>query len=307
MYLMMLNERINKSAWLLEDKQWVKERNQKWKKLASFLRKGPMRASDVKYYQTYYLTGVLPKPEDDFSHPQELNAVTFMMLHADQSEANLRSVYKHFIDVYSTGDCDDESIGFFNGLFSTHRDITSLTNGFKDIVNGQEELYIKILYGESETEFKLRHISKDSQLFIWLCSSMMLILDESVYENHLDQYLIDFFFLAVEKTDFKRRGRFQDDFPRFLQVIAYYELLDPFKNVNELRYQKAWKVVNHLRARFNDPELYPPLKERWEFANTKEGRLTTYKFNHEYPILEKLHEGMEKLPIVKKKIKRNLP
>ncbi|GGI90312.1 hypothetical protein GCM10007978_29900 [Shewanella hanedai] len=307
MLLIKLNDKINKDAWLLDDKQWVAERKKRWRRLSAFLRKGVIRPKDVKYYQTFFLTGLLHKPDDEFEYPHELCALILMILHPDQSEENLRGIYKYNVTLFNKGECDDDSVDFFyRSIFGSARDLTNLEGGYRDIFHGQEELYVKILYGDNEDEYKLRRKSRGDQNFSSLCSSMMeFILEESAYENEFRQYLIDFSFLAVEKTDFKERGRMQDDMPRFLQTIAHYELLDPFKNVNELRYDRAWKVVNHLRDRFNEPNLYPPLKELWEFAKTKEGRLTEYKFSHEYPILEKLHEGMEKLSPVKKR--RKLP
>jgi hypothetical protein len=281
MHTITLDAKIDKTAWKTDDKIWAKQRLQQWKNLSSALRKeGALLPKDVKYYKHYFLTGHIIKDGIEFDFAPTLNAVIFMMFHPDQSAENLLTIYTQYTTVYLEDRCD-ESVRYFM------REIAGHDYGENGILNGNEALYCQILFGDSKAEFAKLHMAKDSSVLGGYCQHLapFLLADES-YINNYKQYLTDFYFYTANITDYecvvnKRNLNF------FLRIIAYYELLDPFKGTDELHYKRAWILVNKVREKLTEPDLPEALLELWENAQTAEGKLQLFeKIEDKYPSLQ---------------------
>tara|TARA_R110002167_G_scaffold197534_1_gene400532 strand:+ start:244 stop:1101 length:858 start_codon:yes stop_codon:yes gene_type:complete len=281
MHTITLDAKIDKTAWQTDDKIWAKQRLQQWKKLSSALRKeGALLPKDVKYYKHYFLTGHIIKDGIEFDFAPTLNAVIFMMFHPDQSAENLLTIYTQYTTVYRKDRCDN-SARYFT------REIAGHYFGENGILNGNEALYCQILFGDSKAEFAKLHMIKDYTAFRGYCQELIpFLLDSQSYIHHYKQYLTDFYFCTSGKTDYTVTAKVREvNF--FLRIIAYYELLDPFKGTDELHYKRAWILVNKVREKLTEPDLPEALLELWESAQTVEGKQQLFeKIEDKYPSLQ---------------------
>jgi len=281
MHTVMLDAKIEKTAWKTEDKNWAKQRLQHWKKLSSALRKeGALLPKDVKYYKHYFLTGYIIKDGIEFDFAPTLNAVIFMMFHPDQSAENLLTIYRQYCTVYRKDRCNN-SAGYFM------REIAGHDFGENGILNGNEELYCQILFGDSKAEFSKLHMAKNDHAFGGYCQKLIsFLLDNKSYIHHYQQYLTDFSFYAANQTDYTVAWKVRE-INFFLRVIAYYELLDSFKDINELHYKRAWILVDKVREKLTEPDLPKALLALWENAQTAEGKQRLVgNIEEDYPSLQ---------------------
>lgn len=299
MYLIKLNDKINKTAWHAADVLWLKQRKQQWKKLSTLIKQAKsLRPKDLKYYKNYFLTGELHEELDEFNYPPTVNATILMIFHPDQSEANLLSVYNEYLLVY--GEVSRNSaVKFFN------REIAQEDYGAGGILGGNEALYCKILFGTTNEDFAKINVAKNPSTFPGYCRCLIsFLVDKHSYINNYDQYLTDFSFYTAQNTQFEF-GANPTYIGQFLQVIGYYELLDPFiggeelrhriahgvvnKEDNELHYQRAWVLVNKVREKLTESNLPQPLIDIWKNIQTEQGKKQVFEhFQGKYPILKQV-------------------
>jgi hypothetical protein len=281
MHTEVLDSKIDKTAWKTDDKIWAKQRLQKWKKLSSALRKeGALLPKDVKYYKHYFLTGHIIKEGVEYNFAPTVNAVIFMMFHPDQSAENLLTIYTQYITVYLEDRCDNSASYFM-------REIAGHDFGENGILNGNEALYCQILFGDSKAEFAKLHMAKNDHAFGGYCQKLIpFLLDNESYIHHYKQYLTDFSFYTSAYTDYTVAWKVREvNF--FLRIIAFYELVDPFKDVHELHYKRAWLLVNKVREKLTEPDLPKPLLELWANAQTMEGKQQLVdNIEEDYPSLQ---------------------
>jgi hypothetical protein len=317
MYLEQFVNLLDKTPWQLDNPAWVKQRKKDWAELSKTLR--AMQAflpKDVRYYKSYYLTGELMEVKDEFKdEPVHANCTIFLLLHPLQTEENITTLYKRFCQLR-----DNEQLASYHRRAKAYQSrgaayqmeeinydyrqydlefifdwvLTRQNVYFKGnvpgILHGLEEVYCHLLYGTNEQEWQAILRGQD-QMFGYYCSaSLKFLLNPDIYINHDCQYIIDFAFYLAPKLDYTF-GRTPIEMNQFLQVVQHYELLDPFKGVDEMRYQAAWKLVNATREKLATLELPEPLQVMWDFAQTPEGKQATYcSYAKEYPILSVLRE-----------------
>ncbi|WP_111978176.1 hypothetical protein [Algibacillus agarilyticus] len=275
---------IDTSAWRLDDKEWVKNRKAKWRELSKVIKQDKkMSAKDVNSYKNYYLTGQLDGAESDRNY-KEFNPIICMMFHADQTEKGLTKVFE---------DCaffrSELSFSRYIEFFKRMSPTMSLGLNEQGYLDGNEAIYCKLLYGETEEQFSKLRESRNDLIFPAFCSaSNSILLDQKYYIHSYYKYLLDFSFYCSNIVDYSW-GRVSEEVDQFLQLIAYYEQLDPFKEVDEERYQAAWSLVNQVREKLQRENLPDELKTRWQYAQTPEGKAQEYEYYQErYPLLKQL-------------------
>ena len=95
------------------------------------------------------------------------------------------------------------------------------------------------------------------------------IVDEQKYSFERFQYIINFCFHTIDAARLEK-PRTKIELPKQLAIFANYDQLDPFKDTNPERYESAWKVVNKLRAKFDNEDLPEELKTLWAQAQNQE-------------------------------------
>ena len=280
MHLVELNKKIDKSAWHSDDANWLKQRKQQWKKLSAMLKKEKtLLPKDIRYFKNYFLTGELHQEEDEFKYPHTSNDVIIMMFHPDQSEANLLAIYNAY---------HNNKPNIYSGKFFI-RSIGGADFGAEGVLGGNEALYCKILFGTTNEDFAKLVAARNPSAFPIYCQGLIpFLLSDKSYIHTYQQYITDFSFYAARRTNYEF-PRFIRLFNQFLQIICYYELLDPFKGIDELRYQRAWALVNKVRDKLKEPDLPQPLLDIWQHIQTSEGKAQVFTyFQEDYPILKQL-------------------
>jgi hypothetical protein len=282
MYLIELNNKINKEAWHSEDVMWLRERKKSWKNISSQLRKHKaLRPKDLKYYQNYFLTGELHEEADEFNYPPTVNATILMMFHPDQTETNLLSIYNEYLVLFREVR-SDSALEFFL------REISHYDFGDEGILGGNEALYCKILCGTTSVDFSNLFETKNSSAFPGYCQKLIpFLLDDASYMNEVRQFLTDFYFYTAERARFDF-GANPLYIGQFLQIICYYESIDPFKDNNEERHLRAWALINKVREKLTEPDLPKPLLDLWQYMQTEEGKHQVFEhFQEKYCELKK--------------------
>ncbi len=158
------------------------------------------------------------------------------------------------------------------------------------MLHGLEEVYCNLLYGTAEREWQEFARRHKSAFGAFCGANINLLLNPDVYVSYHYQYLVDFSFYMAPLEDYTF-GRTPVEVNQFLQIIHNYEELNPFKGVDEERYQRAWKLVNTTRDKLNTAELPEPLQQMWDFAQTPEGKVAQHSsYPKKFPILKKLKE-----------------
>ena len=263
-----LNKQLDKSAWHTQDPQWLKARKKHWQTLVKFFKTHKiLRPDSIKYYQTYFLTGELQDTDEIGYFPREVNAFLIMMFHPEQSKSNLKAVFDSFcstLNPQKIKPCCDKSIDFFE------KNIMTFVEDQEGVLGGNESIYCDILYGETKEEQIKRHSYRNKHNFPALCSSLsQFVLDDSHYNYDYFQYIIDFCFITIDANRLES-PRTKRELPEKLSIFANYEQLDPFKGSNPERYESAWKVVNKMRAKFDNEDLPEELKTLWAQAQNQE-------------------------------------
>jgi hypothetical protein len=292
MFIEQLVNLLDKSPWQLDNPGWVKQRKKDWTILSKTLRAMDIfNPKDVRYYKSYFLTGELMAIKDELKDtPQHANYVILLMLHPIQTEENLKVLYKQFQE-FRTLKYDDES-RCADVKFFSYWVVPAQNKFFKGdepgIFNGLEKVYCHLLYGESNKEFEAISWGNDHAFEGYCHKLVFFLLDGDSYLNTIQQYLTDFSFYLCAKTDFDF-GAVPVYVGQFLQVVYYYELLDPFKDIDKVRYDKAWTVVNAARQKLEGTELPDKLKNIWELTKSEKGKETKYRyFLKRLPVLEKI-------------------
>ncbi len=283
MYLLELNNKINKAAWHSKDVVWLKERKKQWKKVSAQLRKNKaLRPKDLKYYQNYFLTGELHTEADELNYPPTVNATILMMFHPDQTEPNLLSIYNEYCILFKEVRSDSALEFFFY-------EISFCDYGAEGILGGNEALYCRILCGTTSVDFSNLFASKNPVAFPGYCHTLIpFLLDDESYKYEAKQHLTDFYFYTAENAKFDV-GNKAIYVGQFLQIICYYELLDPFKGVSEERHLRAWALVNKVREKLTEPNLPQPLMDIWQNIQTEQGKKQVFEhFQGKYPILKQV-------------------
>lgn len=314
MYLDKFVNLLDKTQWQLDNPAWVKQRKKDWAELSKTLRAmGSFLPKDVRYYKSYYLTGELMEIKDEFKDPPvHANCTIFLLLHPLQTEANIAGLYKRFCQLRH-----DEQQAYFLSKAEAYQQrgeayqmeeinydyrmydlefffhwILSKQDGYFNgselgILHGLEEVYCRLLYGSNAQDWQR---VGDRKFGAFCGGNVEYLLDPNCYINYHYQYLADVAFYKAPEQDYTF-GRYPVVINQFLQVIQHYELLDPFKGVDEVRYQAAWKLVNATREKLATFELPEPLQKMWNFAQTPEGKKATYSsYPKKYPILSALTE-----------------
>lgn len=263
-----LNKQLDKSAWHTQDPQWLKARKKHWQTLVKFFKAHKiLRPDSIKYYQTYFLTGELQNTQEIGYFPREVNAFLIMMFYPDQTKESLKAVFNKYCETYhpqKVMPCCDDSIDFFE------KNIMLFVEDQEGVLGGNESIYCDILYGETKEEQLKRRSYRNQYNFPALCSSLSkFVLDGCHYNYDYFQYIIDFCFLTIAPDELEF-GRTKIELPKQLAIFANYEQLDPFKDSNSERYESAWKVVNNLRAKFDNEDLPEELKTLWAEAQNQE-------------------------------------
>jgi len=283
MYLIELNNKINKAAWHSTDVVWLKERKKQWKKISAQLRKvKALRPKDLKYYQNYFLKGELHTEADKLNYPPTVNATILMMFHPDQTETNLLSIYNEYLILFKEVRSDSALEFFFH-------EISFCDYGTEGILGGNESLYCRILCGTNSSDFSHQFASKNPAAFPGYCQKLIpFLLDDESYIYEAKQYLTDFYFYTAENARFDF-GANPLYIGQFLQIICYYELLDPFKGVDEEHHQRAWALVNKVREKLTEPNTLQLILDLWQQTQTVEGKSQVFEhFQEKYPILKKI-------------------
>jgi hypothetical protein len=283
MYLIELNNKINKAAWHSEDVTWLRARKKSWKNISAQLRKHKaLRPKDLKYYQNYYLTGELYEEADELNYPPTVNATILMMFHPDQTETNLLSIYNEYCILFREVRSDSALEFFFHEL-------SFCDYGAEGILGGNESLYCRLLCGTTSVDFSNLFASKNPAAFPGYCQKLIpFLLDDESYKYEARQYLTDFYFYTAENARFDF-GANPLYIGQFLQIICYYELLDPFKGVSEERHLRAWTLVNKVRDKLTESDLPKPLLELWQHIQTEDGKHQVFEyFQEKYSELRKI-------------------
>ncbi|MDO6612400.1 hypothetical protein Q4601_07555 [Shewanella sp. 1_MG-2023] len=291
---------INKTPWQLDNPIWIKQRKKDWAELSKTLRDmESFLPKDVRYYKSYYLTGELPEIKDELKDlPEHANCTILLLLHPLQTEENITELYLTFCqlreDANNNKQANYSNYRYRDKDFFFHRVLAKQNFYFKGnsqgVVHGLEEVYCRLLYGTTEQQWQELTRGNKCSFGAFCSSGTLLLLNPDTYINDHYQYLGDFSFYMAPLQDYTF-GRTPVEVNQFLQLIQYYELLDPFKGIDEERYQRAWKLVNLTREKLNTTELPELLQQMWDFAQTPEGKEATYSsFPKKYPILTVLTE-----------------
>lgn len=298
MYLEQFVNILNKDEWQLGNPDWVKQRHKDWKNLSKTLREmGSFAPKDVRYYKSYYLTGELPEIKDELKDlPEQADCTILLFLHPLQTEANIAGLYQRFSQLRDEANQKKEAnnsdyrrfdLDFFFHWILSKQDDFLIANGH-GVLHDLEEAYCRLLYGVSKQEWA-EVLRGRSKLFGAFCSAnIQFLLKPDLYINYHYQYLAKPAFYMAPKLDYTF-GRTSVEVNQFLQIIHNYEELDPFKGVDEERYQRAWKLVKATRDKLNTAELPEPLQQMWDFARTPEGKVAEHSsYPKKFPILKTL-------------------
>ncbi|AWB66257.1 hypothetical protein C2869_07350 [Saccharobesus litoralis] len=280
-----LNEIINKSAWLVEDKEWIKNRKTKWRDLSRALKQDKkMSSKELAFYKSYYITGFLDAQVYESRCP-DLYTLYLMMFHADQNESSLTNLYLQLVGYL----CDERSL---IGEFCRIQPSVSLGHSEKGYFDGKESVYCKLLYGETASDFSSTMEANSSLFFVGFCQeSIELLLSENSYIHSIYFYLVDFSFYTAINTEFERAPN-HVYISQFLQLIVAYEQLDPFKDSDLERHTSAWRLVKAVREKLQQSNLPDKLREMWEFTQTEKGKTQRFEyFQDRYPILKQLADS----------------
>ena len=114
------------------------------------------------------------------------------------------------------------------------------------------------------------------------------MLEDESYKYEAKQHLADFYFYTAHTAKFDV-GNKAIYVGQFLQIICYYELLDPFKGVSEERHLRAWALVNKVRDKLTESDLPKPLLELWQHIQTEDGKHQVFEyFQEKYSELRKI-------------------
>ena len=281
-----LTEAANPNCWKLDDPQWVKERKAKWKRLAGVLKSTRLgwSATDTQFYGEYFLTGkylLLRQPEPGYY--QEVSkdwSLFYLMFHPLQTEESLLVLAEILARVNSYNK---------EHFYQTRlRDLHETYQLYPEVLEAGMDTYVRVLWGRDEAEYRLR--DWDDVTFHGVLSA---VFNQAINPNFFDevenQHRIDYCFAHVDKFDWSKFG-FQDYELTQLATIAHYERIDPFRDVNPERHARAWQLVNHLRAKLNDPGCVDAeLAARWADAKSDAARFWNHsRLERDYPVLGRL-------------------
>ena len=289
-----LTEVANPNCWKLDDPDWVKERKAKWKRIVKVIQSMEIiwSATDTKLYGEYYLTGSFrywdggaPGYEKCVHNKSPL---LFLMFHPQQDEESLLALNQ----LYSRVTSKNKTALWYDRIDDHIHTAYQLC---PEVLEAGMATYVRVLWGRDEAEYRQRDWEQ-----VVFSGMLNAVFEQAVNPNIFDevqyQYLIDYCFAHVDKFDWNKYG-FNDYKRTQLATIAHYERIDPFRDVNPERHARAWQLVNHLRAKLNDPGCVDAeLAARWAEAKNDAARFwDNGRLERDYPVLARLRYAHEEL------------
>jgi len=248
---------INKEAWKLDDKEWVKARRAEWKEYEYNLRKILiLEKEDFPYYKDYFLTGSEAGLAGFAPYEVALNSVIEMWLHAE----NNIETFSNILDKYST-DIKNAQNFFLKNTPRPENDYKGVSH-----FNGKDINIYKTLF-----PLELRRADYpelDEEGYKEFCFNKHLNLS-GLFASFLSRAEVMPYDYCLLLVPFWREafinGFSQEDKP-FPKVVAYfYSIYDDRENLDDI----SKNLVEQLVEVFNDPAI--PEEAKIIIASVRKG------------------------------------
>ncbi|MDP5188372.1 hypothetical protein [Rheinheimera baltica] len=268
---------VDKSAWKLDDKAWVKARKAQWADLSKKLkasdenRHSLLTPKTISFWKHYFLNCELPSTEGLLTFKNlDINPFFILWFHPDQSEANLRQLMSQLTEAFTNrgGDVREDTANYCLSLFSRCFDGFCQRNallGDDGVFGGKERLYLRLIIGNN-TEGLIPTkwlVTLDAYFFDWF---RMFLLNPSAAPDYPHIELIDYYLATAEHFEMTQidwkfwRQRLA------LQLVYYFdEIKDQLQQEPEWQ-RNAQEAVNKIRSAFEHRQLVEILHCEWKFV-----------------------------------------
>ena len=270
---------VDKSAWQLDDKAWVKARKAQWAELSKKLKARDkttlplLEARTTNYWKSYFLTGELESTAHLVSSiGLEINPFFIMWFHPVQSEANLTQLLLKLVcEFESTGEDIRVNTASYGLEVITRCYAGQMSNpllGEDGVFAGQERLYLRLLFGTKELGF----ISSESfyplnHNFFRELSVYLLYPGAAVNWPELE--LVDFYLTTAARYE-KPCNEIQQWRQRFtLQLIYYYDEIKNQLRPEPVFQRNAYEMVKKFKTAFEHSQLDDYLHQEWQFVTNE--------------------------------------
>ncbi|MBU2115208.1 MAG: hypothetical protein KKE94_15695 [Gammaproteobacteria bacterium] len=296
---------VDKSAWKLDDKAWVKARKAQWAELSKKLKARDkttlplLESRTTNYWKSYFLSGELASTEHMVSLiGLEISPFYILWFHPDQSEANLRQLLLRLIEIFEIGGWDVR-IDMAKYGQEILRRCSGLTNnpllGEEGVFGGKERHYLRLLFGTKEDGFiSSERFSPLEHDFFRLYGGYLLSPDAD--PNWPELELVEFYLTTASRYEKPRkevhlwRQRFT------LQLFYYFDVIR-----TQLRQDHQWQInaqelVSKFKTAFEQNQLNDYLHQEWQFVTRelKNQLIPNEQLLYEnlYPIYERVMKSI---------------
>lgn len=270
---------VDKSAWKLDDKAWVKARKAQWTEMSKKLKDRDkttlplLENRTINYWKSYFLSGELASTEHLVSSiGLEINPFFIMWFHPDQGEPNLRQLLLRLIEIFEIGGWDVrvEMVKYgYSIINKCHFGLRLQKNpvlGHAGVFGGQERLYLRLLFGVKEDGFinaKIFGALLNFNFFNWLAA---FLLDVEADPNYPKLELVDY--ALFNSTSYEVPDvDWQLSLQRIvLQIILYFDEVKQYMRDDSLWQHNATVAVNKIKTALESNQLAPQLQQEWQFV-----------------------------------------
>jgi len=270
---------VDKAAWKLDDKAWVKARKAQWADLSKKLkasnenRHSLLTPKTISFWKHYFLSCELPSTEGLLTFKNlDINPFFILWFHPDQSEANLRQLMSQLIMAFKSCGEDvrkDTAKHYLAILYYCHTGLglqKNLLLGEDGVFGGRERLYLRLLFGSKEDGFinsKIFGTLLDFNFFNWFAA---FLLDTDADPNYPKLELIDFALSHSDSYDVPDVD-WQLSLQRIvLQIILYFDEVKQYMRDDSVWLHNATVAVNKIKTALENNQLALQLQQEWQFV-----------------------------------------
>jgi len=271
---------VDKAAWKLDDKAWVKARKAQWADLSKKLkasnenRHSLLTPKTISFWKHYFLSCELPSTEGLLTFKNlDINPFFILWFYPDQSEGALSRIIERLAKAEQFHDPEDVRVDMVKYGYSIinkcHFGLRLQKNpvlGHAGVFGGQERLYLRLLFGVKEDGFinaKIFGALLNFNFFNWLAA---FSLDVEADPNYPKLELVDY--ALFNSTSYEVPDvDWQLSLQRIvLQIILYFDEVKQYMRDDSVWLHNATVAVNKIKNALENNQLAPQLQQEWQFV-----------------------------------------
>ena len=297
---------VDKSAWKLDDKAWVKARKAQWADLSKKLkasdesRHSLLTAKTISFWKHYFLSCELPATDHLLTFKNlDINPFFILWFYPDQNEGALSQIMERLVKAEQFSSAEKERVNIAQYGIEIIRRCSGLTKdpllGEEGVFGGKERLYLRLLFGTKDAGFiSSERFSPLEHDFFRLCGGYLLSPDAD--PNWPELELVEFYLTTASRYEKPRKEVHQWRQRFTLQLFYYFDVIK-----TQLRQDQQWQInaqelVSKFKTAFEQNQLNDYLHQEWQFVTRelKNQLIPNEQLLYEnlYPIYERVMKSI---------------